>query len=176
MAILRKHQLAVLAVAALSGAAWAAGALDKGDTKFVENAAKAGQYEVQAGQIAASKASDPAVKAFGETLVKDHTAANDELKQFAASKSVTLPTELTHHQRSEIDKLNKLSGPEFDREFIKQTGVKDHKDTIKDFEKAAKNAKDPDLKAWAAKTAPTLRAHEDQAKGLEDQIKKNKKS
>lgn len=175
MAILRKHQFAVLALASMAGFAWAAGSLDHGDTKFVEKAAKAGQYEVEAAQIAVTKANDPAVKTYAEALVKDHTAANNELKQFATSKSVTLPTELDHGQRSELEKLNKLSGTDFDREFVKKAGVKDHESTVKDFEKSAKNAKDADLKAWAAKTVPTLREHLNHAKTLEDQVKATKK-
>ena len=114
--------------------------------------------EVQAGQLASTKASDPQVKTFAETLVKDHTAANDELIKLANSKHVELPPGPSHGERKDIDKLGKQSGAAFDKEFVSM-GVKDHRKDVKDFEKASGKAKDPELKAWIDKTLPKLREH-----------------
>ena len=61
--------------------------------------------------------------------------------------------------RNEVEKLGKLQGDAFDREYVKTVGVKDHEKDIKAFEKASKDAKDPELKAWASKTLPTLKEH-----------------
>jgi len=132
--------------------------LAHGDKKFVEDAAKGGLAEVQLGQLAAQKAQSPDVKKFGQRMVDDHTKANDQLKQIASSKGVELPSDLDRSARREHDKLSKLSGADFDREYMKHM-VSDHKKDVKDFEKEAKSGKDADVKNFASSTLPTLQDH-----------------
>jgi putative membrane protein len=132
--------------------------LASADRKFIQEAAEGGMMEVEAGKLAASKASDPNVKSFGETLVKDHSAANNELVQLANSKKVELPAGPSRGDRKEVEKLGKASGKDFDKQFA-ALGVKDHEKDIKKFEKASGKVKDPELKAWIDKTLPTLRQH-----------------
>lgn len=140
--------------------------LARGDRKFVEHAAQGGMFEVQAGQLAVSRASNPQVKAYAQRLVDDHSKANDELTQIANAKGVELPAAPKRSDRREIEKLAKKTGGDFDKEFVKNA-VKDHKKDIKEFEKAAKDLKDPDLKAFAGKTLPVLRDHLALAEQLE---------
>jgi putative membrane protein len=140
--------------------------LARADRKFIEDAAEGGMMEVQVGQLAESKATDPSVKNFGETLVKDHTKANNELVQLANSKHVDLPAGPSHGERRDIEKMGKLSGKDFDKKFVAM-GVKDHEKDIKKFEKASGKVKDPELKAWIDKTLPTLREHLAMAQKLE---------
>jgi putative membrane protein len=128
------------------------------DKEFIEDAAKGGMFEVQSGKLAAEKGSDQSVKDFGNKLVQDHGKANDELKQIAEAKGVKMPDKDGWMDRHEVSKLQKLSGPAFDREFAKNE-VKDHETDIKKFEKAANDLKDPDLKAWAQKQIPALKEH-----------------
>jgi putative membrane protein len=139
--------------------------LSHGDRKFIEDAAKGGMFEVQSAQVAQSKATDPAVKDFAGTLLQDHQKANDELKQIAQSKGVQLPQKLDWGQGHELKKLKGEKGKDFDREFA-QHSVKDHEKDVKKFEKAAKDLKDPDVKAWAEKTLPVLRKHLEMAQNL----------
>jgi putative membrane protein len=131
----------------------------RGDRKFIEEAAGSGMFEVQVGQLAASKASDANVKSFASMLVDQHTAANNELVKIANAKGVELPAAPKHSMRREIEKLGKKNGDEFDRDFVRQVGIKDHKKDIKEFEKASKDVKDADLKAFVDKTLPVLREH-----------------
>src|SRR5690348_10507420 len=107
------------------------------DRKFIEDAAESGMFEVQVAQLAESKASDPAVKDFANKLVQDHQQANNELVQLANSKHVELPAAPSRGQRHAIEKLGKMSGAEFDKNFVKEVGIKDHEKDIKKFEKAA---------------------------------------
>jgi putative membrane protein len=130
-----------------------------GDRKFIEKAAEAGMFEVQAGQLASSKASDPQVKSFAGMLVDQHTAANNELTQLANAKGVELPPAPKHSMRKDIEKLGKKNGAEFDRAFVREVGIKSHQKAIKDFQKASKDVKDADLKAWVDKTLPALQEH-----------------
>lgn len=133
--------------------------LARSDRKFIQEAAEAGMYEVQAGKIAASKAADPAVKSFAGMLVDEHSAANNELVQLANSKKVELPAAPPRSKRRDIEKLGKLTGKELDQRFVREVGIKDHQKDIKKFEKASKDVKDAQLKAWIEKTLPHLREH-----------------
>lgn len=140
--------------------------LDRGDRKFMEKAAAGGMFEVEAGKLAASKAKDPQVKAFGDMLVDHHTKANQELASIAGTKGAAPPPELPRAERRMLDKLGKKEAAEFDRDFVRDVGIKVHEKDIKLFEKQAKDGKDADLKAFASKTLPVLRSHLDAAKKL----------
>lgn len=137
-----------------------------GDTKFLKDAAEAGMAEVQLGQLATQKASNPGVKTFGQHMVDDHTKAGDQLKQLATQKGVELPQDPSMLQKHDIDKISKLSGAEFDKAFMDQM-VKDHKKVVAEFQHVSKGAKDADVKSWAAKTLPTLEAHLKDATALD---------
>ena len=128
------------------------------DREFVMKAAEGGMAEVSLGQIASNKATHADVKAFGQRMVTDHSKANDELKALAAQKGLTLPAQPNQEQQATSTKLAAKSGADFDKDYMADM-VKDHEKDVKEFEKASKDAKDPDVKAWAAKTLPTLKEH-----------------
>ena len=143
---------------------------DKGKgTKFAQHAAMAGMAEVKLGQLALEKGSSEDVKKFAQMMIDDHTKANEELKALAQSKSIELPTDLGKHQK-DYDKLAKLSGAEFDKEYIDGM-VKDHKEVVALFEKEANKGDDPDTKAWAAKMLPALQGHLQHAQDMQKTMK-----
>lgn len=132
----------------------------RGDRKFIEEAASSGMFEVQVAQLAASKATDPGVKSFAGMLVDHHRAANNELVNLANAKGVELPAAPKRALRRDIEKLGKKkNGDEFDREFVRSVGIKAHEKDIKLFQKARKDVKDPELKAFVDKTLPVLQEH-----------------
>ncbi|EEF59374.1 DUF4142 domain-containing protein [Pedosphaera parvula] len=144
------------------------------DFKFVTDAAKGGMTEVELGQLAQQKASNQAVKDFGQKMVDDHKKANDELMQLVSQKGATLPTDVTSTGEKRVeDHLRNLSGADFDKAYMDHM-VKDHKKDVKEFERMSKDAKDPELRAWAAKTLPTLEQHLQMAESL-DQTAKGEK-
>jgi len=134
-------------------------AVSRGDRKFIEEAANSGMFEVQISQLAASKATDPNVKSFASMLVDHHTAANNELVKIANGRGVELPAAPKRALRRDIEKLGKKNGDEFDREYVRNVGIKAHEKDIKMFQKARKDVKDADLKAFIDKTLPVLREH-----------------
>jgi putative membrane protein len=148
-----------MAGAALMAIAGAAGAesLSKSDQTFVNKAAMGGMAEVATGQIAAQQGATDGVKQFGQMMVTDHTKANDQLKQIASTKGITIPDSDPKADK-ETAKLSKASGTDFDDKYIK-TEIKDHKATVKLFQKEADSGKDPDLKKFASDTLPTLQMH-----------------
>jgi putative membrane protein len=153
-----------------AGTSSMASAVDPGDQEFMNKAAQGGMAEVMLGQTASSKGTSPDVKNFGNRMVSDHGKAGDELKQLAQTKGVTLPTDVDDESKKMADKLSKLSGKDFDKEYINGM-VEDHEKDVKEFEKASKDAKDPDLKAWATKTLPTLQDHLKMAKDTKAKLK-----
>jgi len=128
------------------------------DHAFVMEAAQGGMAEVALGRLAGEKASNDRVKQFGQRMVNDHSKANDELKALAQTKNISLPTALDAKHKATEDRLSKLSGAAFDRAYIQEM-VSDHKKDVTDFQKESKSGGDPDVKAWAAKTLPTLEEH-----------------
>lgn len=137
---------------------------------FWTEAAIGGMTEVELGKMASSKAQSADVKSFGQMMVTDHSKANEELKGLAAKKNVTLPTAPDEQHRSTIEKMQKLSGAEFDRAYVDDM-LEDHEADVKEFEKQSKENPDPDLKAFAAKTLPTLRKHLDTIKSIHAKMK-----
>ena len=140
------------------------------DSKFAVMAASGGMMEVQLGELAQQKAASQRVKDFGAMMVRDHTKANDELKNLAGMKNITVPPAPGEDHMDQITNLSKKSGREFDREYMKMM-VDDHQEDIDEFEKCSNNSKDADLKAFAAKTLPVLRTHLDSAKAINDALK-----
>jgi putative membrane protein len=140
--------------------------LARSDRKFIIEAAESGMFEVEAAQMGATKATDPNVKSFASMLVDQHTAANNELVQLANSKKVELSAAPPRAMRRDVEKLGRHTGAEFDKDFVREVGIKAHEKDIKKFEKASKDVKDAELKAWVTKTLPTLREHLAQAQKL----------
>ena len=182
---LHKHiwQSALLAIALGTGASAIGADQDKDvdskqnrgqfsekDYRFVINAARGGMTEVRLGDIAKQKASNQSVRDFAQRMVADHSKANDELKQIVSNKGAVLPAEPTRHENSEIEKFEKLTGRDFDKEYAEYM-AKDHKKDLKEFQDAAKDCSDPDLRVFAQKTATVIEDHLRMAKEMETAVK-----
>jgi putative membrane protein len=169
-----------------------ASSMNNADQRFVSEAAQAGMAEVAHGQLAVQRASNQEVKSFAQRMIDDHSQANQELMQLATSKGISLPSDkaqsssmkteqsgsqstsgqmtteqaqLKGKHREAMNKLAKLSGAEFDREYMRHQ-VKDHDKAIALFEGQANRGGDADLKAFAAKTLPKLREHQQMAQSI----------
>lgn len=144
--------------------------LNDQDRKFADAAAKGGMMEVMAGELASQNATNPTVKKLGEIMVKDHTKANEELKQWASRTSYTLPASLDADQQKKYDDLKAKKGAEFDRMYTDMM-VKDHEKTIADFKKEATDGSESSLKNFATTTLPTLDHHLMESKKAKDAVK-----
>jgi putative membrane protein len=125
---------------------------------FVTKAAQGGLAEVELGKLASDKASNEQVKQFGQKMVDDHGKANDQLKSLAQTKNIMLPTDLSPKDKALRDRLAKLSGPAFDRAYMRAM-VTDHTKDVNEFRMESKSGADPDVKSWASNTLPTLETH-----------------
>ena len=140
------------------------------DAKFLEFAADGGMTEVEASKLAQSMGTSKQVKEFGDQMIKDHTAAGNELKSLAATKNVTLPATVGEDHQKAINELSNKKGADFDKAYVNMM-VDDHQKTVDKFKDASENCKDADIKAFATKTLPTLQGHLDHVKALKDGMK-----
>jgi predicted outer membrane protein len=147
---------------AASGAAGATASgakLSSGDQKILKDMAMADMAEVEGGKLAQSKGQSSEVKAFGQQMIDDHTANLNEVKTLASARGVTLPTEPDAKHKAMAAKLEKMSGADFDKAYMKQAGVQDHKTVHAKLKTASKKAKDAEVKALVDKTEPVVAQH-----------------
>lgn len=147
-----------VALLSLGFATGALASLSHADRSFVEKAAKGGMAEVELGKFAQERASSEQVKQFAAKMVEDHSKANEALRSLAQAKGVTMPAGPGLEENHEMSRLSKLTGADFDREYMKHM-VKDHQKDVKEFRKEADKAKDADVKGFASNTLPTLQEH-----------------
>lgn len=134
--------------------------------KFATTAAMTDMFEIQAGQLALKKADGPAFQDFAQLTIADHTKTTQELKPMAANlRGLQLPLDLDSAHKQKIDQLRALSGAAFERQY-KTEQVAGHKQAVELFENYAKSGDNPDLKSWAERTLPTLKAHLQHAEAL----------
>lgn len=135
----------------------AADTVKPGDKTFAEKIAVDGMAEVKLGEMASKKGTASKVKEFGQHMVKDHSKANDELKELAIKHGLKLPTAIDAEHQAVHDKLAKLSGAEFDKEYLNEM-VSAHKKAVNALETESKDGGEP-FKGWATKTLPTIKEH-----------------
>lgn len=128
------------------------------DRRMAVAAAESGLAEVKLGELALRKASQTEVREFGQQMIKDHTLANKELKAWARSVNLALPTALNPQHQAEYNRLSRLSGEAFDKAYM-QAMDRDHKLAFNLFDKGSKDADHPDLKNFFAKHLPTIQLH-----------------
>jgi len=141
------------------------------DKSFLQNAYEDGLAEVKAGELGQGKSANADVKAFADHIVADHTKANIELKTLSDSKKVAVSESPSLVAQAKGKLLDAKSGEGFDKAFA-DAMVSDHKKAIEAFEKAASEGSDADVKAFAAKTLPTLKMHLSMAEELQNKVGK----
>jgi putative membrane protein len=128
------------------------------DKMFLRKAAQGGMAEVKLGQLATQKGSSEGVRSFGQKMVDDHTKLNSDMAPIADSMGVRLPKDLSKDDRAEYDKLNALSGNDFDMEYLLFM-VKDHHKDLREFRQEEASTTDPTLKAAVADGTKVIHEH-----------------
>jgi putative membrane protein len=141
-------------------------AASKHDQQFVKEAIEADLAEVQVGQLAQQKGDSQQVKQFGQTLQQDHSQNLQKAQELAQQVGVTAPTQPSAQQKKMYEKLSKLSGPKFDKQFAKDM-VADHKKDVAKFQKEGKGQ--GQVAQFAQQTTPVLQKHLQMAQEIENQ-------
>ena len=152
--------------AVMAGGAAMADTVAHADAAFMKDAAHAGELEIEGSKLALTKSASPEVKKFAQMIIDDHTKAGQELGTLAAAKGVKIADDPSMTQKAKLKMLGTHDGAKFDAKYAETIGVGAHEDAVKLFTKASTNAKDPDVKAFAAKTLPTLQHHLEMAQQL----------
>jgi putative membrane protein len=132
--------------------------LSRQDRRFMRQAAQAGLFEVKKSELALARSHNRDVRDFAAQMIRDHTKANQELKQLAASRDVRLPRRPNAHQRRIIHRLARLHGRHFDCAYM-AVQVRAHLQAIAIFRREVRHGHDPAVRAYAAMNLPVLRMH-----------------
>jgi putative membrane protein len=143
-----------------------------GDRQFIERATMGALAEVELGKLAQLRASREEVKQFGARMVEDHARAALELRQLAQIKGIGVPTAPDTLHAREIQRLGKLSGPQFDRRYMAHM-LSDHRKDVLEFKRASTAARDSDVKAFAGKALLTLEEHLRLAESVSDSVQQS---
>lgn len=173
--IIRMHMFrAAFAAALLLAFGHAAIADEAGAGKFLRQAIRGDLSEVQIGKLAQQKSTNAEVKSFGEMLVTDHGAHLTEASTLAKTMNVKVHETPTQKAQAIYNKLAKLSGAAFDKEFVAAM-VKDHQEDIAKYQQEAQ-ANDGEVSALAQKTLPVLQHHLETAQALQPKVNAEQQS
>jgi putative membrane protein len=139
------------------------------DTMFAMAAARGGVAEVEMGKLAAEKAGNADVKAFGQQMADDHGKANEKLKSVAEKQNLTLPGTMTAKHQAMYNMLKTKTGAEFDKAYV-DAMVKDHEEDVKAFQREADKGKDEQIKAFASETLSVIQGHLEKIKAIQSKI------
>lgn len=134
------------------------GALTQTDRQWLHDAGEGELKEITIGKMVAKRASHPSVRQFAQRMVSDHSKANAQLKKLAASKGVTLPSDMGDKNEKTYKHLASLSSARLSRDYMMNMVV-DHVGDINEFRKEAAHGSDREVKAFAAQTVPVLQHH-----------------
>jgi putative membrane protein len=158
-----------------------------GVQRFVHDVAVANTAEIELGKMAGEKGLSAQVKDFGRMMVKDHTAAGDELKQAVTPYHIDMPAQMDDKHRELAERLRSKQGMEFDREYMNAM-VDGHEDVKGMLEGRAKEANkeagkpnnqppaETAVNTWASKTLPAVDHHLEMAKQIRDNLDKNRRT
>jgi len=141
-----------------------------GDKHFVMKASASGLAEVNLSTLALRRAANPTVREFAQHMVNDHMRANQQLLNLANKQQIAAAEKMDEKHTTLRDKLAKLEGAEFDREYM-EAMVKDHEEAVKLFEKQSKEGQDAALKAAAGELLPRLKKHLEIARNICKEVK-----
>jgi putative membrane protein len=144
------------------------------DAEFAVTAADGGLLEVQLGLLAQHNSLSPEVKKLGKMMVDDHTKANEELRNLASKRGISLPDRMSEKNQEKYDDFVKKTGNDFDKAYT-EFMVKDHKEDIDKFKKEFDKGEYQELRTWASEKVPTLEHHLDMAEQTERIVKDENK-
>jgi putative membrane protein len=128
------------------------------DAEFMMTAAHSDQNEIQQSKMALAKGVTGMAKDMANKMIADHTKSTADLKQIAAKKGVTLPTDMDADHKAMAPAMEKLSGKAFEQQYIKQM-VADHQKTANTMAAHQTMTKDPALQGFITKTLPVVESH-----------------
>ena len=144
-------------------------AVTQSEEEFMAKAAQANMTEIEVARIALQKSANDEVKEYANVIKSDHTSALEDLAELMEEKNVAQPRAIDARTQQDIDRMNNLTGGEFDREFINMM-VTDHRKAIELFRDQQSSAQNRDVKKYVDKVLPNLEVHLDKAQRLQTKL------
>jgi putative membrane protein len=138
------------------------------DTDFMNTASRSNLAEIAAGKLAEKQAGSRAVRAFADSMVKDHVQAQQELVQVARAERVPLAQDLDTAHTQLIGRLKGLSGVPFDTAYI-HAELSDHDAAVQLFQQEFSLGRDSLSRVYATKYLPEVQHHQDMVRQLSKQ-------
>jgi putative membrane protein len=139
-------------------------------SEFAVEASAVNMMEIELGNLAAERATSQEVRNFAQKIVNDHNQAQERLRAIAQRKNIALPEDLPQDRRDKIEDFREKSGNEFDKDYMDFI-VDKHQDEINDYEDAADNLDDNEIKQYANETLPNLREHREEAERIQERLR-----
>ena len=135
------------------------------DQRFLERAAHEGLAEVQLGELAVGKTSDPRVRSLARAVRDDFKQTNAQLHELAAAKGITLPAGLDGQEQRDYRALDRLCCSDFNRYYVNMMAEYHVKD-VRRFRGELRRTADPEIRRFAAANLRVLKDHREQAQTL----------
>jgi len=138
------------------------------DARFVVDNVSNIYDEIRLSEIAQERATDAEIKKVAKEVKERYTGLLDQLKKYAATKAISVPTGESEKERSKIEKL--LSDKTFDKDWSSE--LRDlNKETIDNFEKGSASLADTQLKEWVTASLPEIRRSHDHIMACNNRLK-----
>ncbi len=148
------------------------------DPQIADIVVAANQVDIEAGQLATSKATNPQVKEFANRMITDHTGVNKAASDLVGRLGVTPeenPTSQGLRQEGQQTRttLQGMSGAAFDSAYI-ATEVNYHQAVLDAIDNTLiPNAQNAELKALLQQTRPAVAAHLEHAQKIQASLGKS---
>ncbi len=128
------------------------------DSSYILEAIRGNFLEVALGRVAESRGADFDVKAFAKRMITDHNSMNDQWATVAKNNRVRVPVGLDETAKQTVDRLEDLSGSEFDQAYMTEM-IRQHEQALATFQRMASSATAPDVRQLASSGVPGIREH-----------------
>lgn len=142
------------------------------DADLLVKAYNSGMAEIKLADKMKTRAVSAEVKALASKMSQEHTEMNAKIKEVAAKKNISLPSQLTKDQTEDVTEVTKENATEIDMEYLDQLSDS-HKKSIELFEKGSK-AKDLDIRDIFISGLPKIRSHYDMVQNTRQKMKDQK--
>ena len=136
------------------------------DKEFLKTAAQGDIVEVELAKLALKKSSDPQIQAFAKRMIHDHETLERDMKPFLVQAGIQPPASLNTEHQHLYNKLNGLSGEEFNKAYVADMD-KDHHQDLADFQKEIASTQDAQLKATVEQGEKVIAEHVQMIDGID---------
>lgn len=145
-------------------------ALTPSDHDFAKTAASGATFEVEASRLALHKTQDPAVRTFAQRVLDEHTRIGEQLRTIVRAAGVADMLAMNAAHSTDFERLGRLEGRDFDREYAAQVGIAVHQQAVRLYDQASREITDAQLKSFAEETMPQLRERLQEGRALARQV------